>query len=151
MSLQPARQLIFVVRPFGAAMLSDASLKVIFDKTAGHCHFCGDPLVLAKYGWKDPDELDGAWELDHIIQKGKGGSENSGNCLPACVRCNRLRWHRQGQDLRELLLLGLVGKDEIKKSSPLGQELLKLKERRLQNNRKRRRNITVSEEPGGGA
>jgi 5-methylcytosine-specific restriction endonuclease McrA len=127
-------------------MLSDATLKLIFDRTAGHCHFCGDPLVLAKYGWKALDDLDGAWELDHVIQKAKGGSENDGNCLPACVRCNRLRWHRQGRVLRELLLLGLVAKDEIKKSSPLGKAILELKERRLQNNRNRRRNIAGSEE-----
>ena len=112
-------------------MFSDAALKVIFDKTAGHCHFCGDPLVLKKYGWKDLDDLDGAWELDHVIQKGKSGSENAGNCLPACVRCNRLRWHRPGQDLRELLLLGLVAKDEIKKSSPRSEERRVGKECRL--------------------
>jgi 5-methylcytosine-specific restriction endonuclease McrA len=132
-------------------MLSNVAIKVIFDKTAGHCHFCGDPLILAKYGWSNLDDLDGAWELDHIIQKGKGGLENTFNCLPACVRCNRLRWHRKGQDLRELLLLGLIAKDENKKSSSLGQQFLKLKERRLENNRKRRRNIAGSEEPGVGA
>ncbi len=108
-------------------MLTDGALRVVFDRTAGHCHFCGDPLILAKYGWKSLDDLDGAWELDHVIQKGKGGSRNTDNCLAACVRCNRLRWHRHGHDLRELLLLGLIAKDEIKKSSPLGQELLKLK------------------------
>jgi hypothetical protein len=94
--------------------------------------------------------LDGAWELDHIIQKGKGGSKDPGTCLPACVRCNRLRWHRQGQDLRELLLLGLIAKDEIKRSSPLGQEFSKLKERRLELNRKRRRNNTAAVESGIG-
>src|SRR5271170_7302000 len=117
-------------------MLTDGSLRAVFERTTGHCHFCGDLLILSKYGWKALDDLDGAWELDHIIQKGKGGSKDADNCLPACVRCNRLRWHRQGQDLRELLLLGLIAKDEIKKSWPLGQYILRLKERRLELNRK---------------
>jgi hypothetical protein len=31
-------------------MLSDGGLKLIFERTTGHCHFCGDPLILAKYG-----------------------------------------------------------------------------------------------------
>ena len=110
-------------------------------------YFCGDPLILTKYGWKVLDDLDGAWELDHIIQKGKGGSKDAHNCLAACVHCNRLRWHRQGQALRELLLLGLIAKDEIKKSSSVGQQLLKLKERRLELNRRRRRNIAPPEDP----
>jgi HNH endonuclease len=131
-------------------MLTDGALTVVFGRTTGHCHFCGDPLVLAKYGWKVLDDLDGAWELDHIIQKGKGGSNDANNCLPACVRCNRLRWHRQGEDLRELLLLGLIAKDEIKKSSAIGKELLKLKQRRLELNRKRRRGNAMSDEFGTG-
>ncbi|HQR06102.1 MAG TPA: HNH endonuclease signature motif containing protein, partial [Gemmatales bacterium] len=103
--------------------------------------FCGDPLLLTKYGCKNIDDLDGAWELDHIIQKGKGGSKKADNCLPACIRCNRLRWHRKGSDLRELLQLGLIAKEEITNATTVGQELLKQKSKRLQNNQKRRRNI----------
>lgn len=122
-------------------MQSNSMLKLIFERTSGHCHFCGDPLLLTKYGCKNIDDLDGAWELDHIIQKGKGGSKKADNCLPACIRCNRLRWHRKGSDLRELLQLGLIAKEEITNATTVGQELLKQKSKRLQNNQKRRRNI----------
>jgi len=42
------------------------------DRTEGHCHFCGDGLVFEKYGVNDINNLDGAWEADHVIQRGKG-------------------------------------------------------------------------------
>ena len=121
-------------------MFSNKSLKIIFDKTSGHCHFCGDPLILKKYGCADIDDLEGAWETDHIIQKGKGGAKQAENCLPACVRCNRLRWHRKGNELRSLILYGLIARDEIKKRSPTGKMILWLERRRTASNKRRRRN-----------
>ena len=96
-------------------MFTKNKIKEIFSKTKGHCHFCGDPLILERYGRKDLDDLDGAWETDHIIQKGKGGRKEAENCLPACLRCNRLRWHRKGNDLRDLILLGLMQKMKSKR------------------------------------
>ena len=122
-------------------MFTNNKLKAIFEKTEGHCHFCGDSLVLEKYGVKDINDLDGAWEADHVIQKGKGGSKDFENCLPSCVRCNRLRWHRKGDDLRELIFLGLIAKDEIKKGSTVGKLISELKNKRDESNRNRRRNI----------
>jgi len=122
-------------------MFTNNKLKTIFEKTEGHCHFCGDFLVLEKYGFKDINDLDGAWEADHVIQKGKGGSKDVENCLPSCVRCNRLRWHRKGNDLRELIFLGLIVKDEIKKGSTVGKLISELRNKRIESNRNRRRNI----------
>jgi len=121
-------------------MFTNIQLQEIFEKTSGHCHFCGDPLEFKNYGVKDINKLEGAWEADHIIQKGKGGDKKFENCLPSCVRCNRLRWHRKGIDLRELILLGLVAKDEIKKKSITGQSIQHLTEKRVLFNQKRRRN-----------
>ena len=100
--------------------MNSKQLKIIYSKTKGHCHFCGDPVIFNRYGCKKIKDLEGAWEADHIIQKGKGGSKSAENCLPACVRCNRLRWHRKGDNLRELLLLGLVAKDMVNKKTKLG-------------------------------
>lgn len=122
-------------------MFTNSKLKAIFEKTKGHCHFCGDSLILEKYGVKNINDLDGAWETDHIIQKGKGGSKTVENCLPSCVRCNRLRWHRKGDNLRELIFLGLIAKDEIKKGSEIGKTFTTLKNKRNEANRNRRRNI----------
>src|SRR3990167_9522377 len=105
-------------------------LRRIYEKTKGHCHFCGDPIDFEKRGWTC-DGLPGYWETDHVIQRGKGGALSLDNCLPACTKCNRLRWHRKGNGLRELLFLGLIAKNEIKKRSQLGKSLLTLKRKRL--------------------
>ncbi len=118
--------------------MRNSQLREIWKKTNGHCHFCGDPVEFEKRGWHNGD-LSGYWEVDHVIQKKKGGIDSKDNYLPACTRCNRLRWHRTGDKIRELLLLGLVAKDEIKKSTKIGKSLLELREKRLLKNSKRRK------------
>ena len=104
-------------------MITNNKLATVFNKTNGHCHFCGDSLVFEKYGVKYSNNLNGAWEADHIMQKGKGGSKNIENCLPCCVPCNRLRWHRKGEDLRDLIFFGLIAKDEIMKKTITGMKI----------------------------
>jgi 5-methylcytosine-specific restriction endonuclease McrA len=120
-------------------MYSDNKLAEIFDRTKGHCHFCGDPLVFESYGKTEASE--GAWEIDHVIQKGKGGPKDPSNCLSACVKCNRLRWHRTGQEVRDLLLYGLIVREEIKKGTQVGKTIEDLKEKRLKANLSRRRKV----------
>lgn len=120
--------------------MTERKLRQIWEKTQGHCHFCGDPLIFEKRGWIEGD-LTGYWEVDHVIQKQKGGSKSAENCLPACTRCNRLRWHRKGEAVRELLLLGLIARDEIVKSTPTGRILMKLREKRLAQNKARRKRV----------
>jgi hypothetical protein len=40
------------------------TLRAIFEKTNGHCHFCGDPITFEHRGWaRVPD---GHWEVDHV-------------------------------------------------------------------------------------
>ncbi len=73
-----------------------------------------------------------------MTQRRKGGMSNLDNYLPACTSCNRLRWGREGDKLREVLLMGLIAVQEIKKGSALGEELATLKEKRLAENRRRR-------------
>jgi len=128
-------------------MMNGRTLRAIWDKTDGHCHFCGDPIKFENRGWhKKPD---GHWEVDHVIQRDKGGAKATGNCLPACTRCNRLRWHRTGEEIRDLLLLGVIAVKEIKKGSIIGRELERLKQARLDHNASRRANVrgTVAPRP----
>ena len=120
-------------------MFSDNQLAEIFNRTKGHCHFCGDPLVFDSYG--KADQTEGAWEIDHVIQKGKGGSKDASNCLAACIKCNRLRWHRTGQEVRDLLMYGLIAREEIKKKTQIGKAVEELKEKRLLANLSRRRKV----------
>lgn len=120
-------------------MFSDSQLAKIFKRTQGHCHFCGDLLALESYAQVDGSP--GAWEIDHVVQRGKSGTKDLSNCLPACVKCNRLRWHRSGHEVRNLLLCGLIAKDEIKKKSVIGKAMEALKEKRLKANLRRRRGL----------
>jgi len=120
-------------------MFTNKQLSEIFEKTKGHCHFCGDSITFNQYAkYKD---INGSWEIDHVIQRGKGGTKDISNCLPACTRCNRLRWHRTGNEVRELLIYGLIAKDEIKKKSDIGKILISLKDKRQKNNLNRRKNF----------
>lgn len=122
-------------------MINNKKLEEVYKRTNGHCHFCGDKVVFEKYGLKNADNIRGVWEADHIHQKGKGGDKDVKNCLPACYRCNRLRWHRSGEEIRELLFLGLITKNEIKKGTELGKQIKLLKSRRELKNVRRRRSI----------
>ena len=117
--------------------MNERSLREIFEKTGGHCHFCGDEIKFENRGWSETP--DGHWEVDHVIQRDKGGAKTSENCLPACTRCNRLRWHRTGDGLRNLLLLGVIAIKEIKDGTAIGKQLEHLKKARLDRNVLRRK------------
>jgi 5-methylcytosine-specific restriction endonuclease McrA len=117
--------------------------KSVFFRTSGHCHFCGDRLFFSRRGMKKGQPEKGAWEVDHVIQKNKGGKNSTENYLPACVRCNRLRWHHKGRALRELLLLGLIAKGEIKKGTDIGRHLRRLALKHIAANKQRQ----LKEEP----
>lgn|SRR5208283_1290732 len=121
--------------------MNETTLREIYVKTSGHCHFCGDPIKFENRGWCETP--DGHWEMDHVIQRNKGGSKTSENCLPACTRCNRLRWHRTGDALRELLLLGVIAVKEIKDGTQTGKQLIQLKRARLDRNVLRRTRLRI--------
>jgi HNH endonuclease len=114
----------------------ERELLEIYNKTAGHCHFCGDRIKFENRGWDE--KPDGHWEVDHVIQRHKGGAKTSENCLPACTRCNRLRRHRTGDALRNLLLYGVIAVNEIKGGTCIGKQLRRLKTARLDENDRRR-------------
>jgi HNH endonuclease len=87
-----------------ASVRGQSNAKLVFNKTGGHCHFCGDRLVLKNRGRSANPR--GRWEVDHVNQRGKGGSHSADNCLPACTKCNRLRSAHTGPNIQELLVMG---------------------------------------------
>jgi hypothetical protein len=117
---------------------NERRLLKIFLKTEGHCHFCGDALEFEKRGWAA--DLVGRWEVDHVVQRRKKGASSAANYLPACTRCNRLRWSRTGASLRRVIFLGLVAKDEAyyNPGSSIGEQLRQLRIERLDENWRRR-------------
>jgi hypothetical protein len=59
-------------------------------------------------------------------------------CLP-CTSCNRLRWHRRGAAIRELLVLGLIAKSEIEKLTETGKGLVRLRAEQTRRTARRRK------------
>jgi HNH endonuclease len=108
----------------------------VFQKTGGHCHYCGDRLRFENRGWSAL--TDGHWELDHVIQRKKGGNTGPDNFLPACTECNRLRWARKGPALRRLMRLGLIATEEIDRGTDVGLHLQAMLKKRLLENEGRR-------------
>lgn len=120
--------------------MREIGLRAIFDKTSAHCHFCGDKVTFDNRGWSDTPE--GHCEVDHVVQREKGGAKSAANCLPVCMRCNRLRWHRTGEAMRDILLLGIIARKEIKHGSQMGIALVRLRANRLAQNKNRGRSKT---------
>lgn len=99
-------------------------LKIIWDKTNGHCHFCGDALVLENYGKNK--FIDGNWNVDHIFPRAKGGHNSVENYLPICGECNGLRWHRTGKQIQEVMRYGIISLREKRKGSEMGDKISRL-------------------------
>lgn len=116
--------------------MHENQLWAVFQKTGGHCHYCGDRLRFANRGWSANPR--GHWEVDHVIQRKKGGKSETDNCLPACTECNRLRWARTGRALRRLVRLGLIATEEIERGSLVGLHLNATLKTRLRENEDRR-------------
>ena len=108
--------------------------KMIFSKTGGLCHFCGDKLVFnAERGKK------GRWNVDHILPFSREGKDCLENYLPICRTCNRLRWNFESYKIRELLKYGIIAYNQIKKRTKIGEEIQNLYNKKSELNKKRRK------------
>jgi 5-methylcytosine-specific restriction endonuclease McrA len=113
----------------------DTKYALVYDKTEGHCHFCGDHI---NRRWRRSPH--GHWHLDHITHKSKGGLDTVANYLAACTACNGLRWNRSGQSLRNVIRLGLIAKGQVKAETKIGKRLAELQKLQKATNRVRRAN-----------
>ena len=108
--------------------------KLIFHKTGGLCHFCGEKLVFdAKPGEK------GRWNIDHIFPFSYGGGDHLDNYLPICRVCNRLKWNFEGKKIRELLRYGVIACNQVKKRTNLGSAIQDFYNKKSELNKKRRK------------
>ena len=113
-------------------------LNTIWDKTKGHCHFCGEKLIFENYA--KSKFIAGNWYVDHIFPRALGGDSMTANYLPICGECNRLKWFGTGKKIQELMKYGFISLREIKKGSEIGKKITKLYELKQEENRKRRKN-----------
>jgi len=93
--------------------LSATERAIIRWKTDGRCHICGGAL-----GKK--------WTADHIVARARGGRNTVENYLPACKVCNRLRWHYEPEEIRQILQLGIYARNAIEHRTDLGKMIEKL-------------------------
>lgn len=61
-----------------------AMRKVVWDKTDGHCVYCGKAL----HPFDD-------FTIDHLKPKAKGGDDSWDNLVPACMKCNGKKGDRE--------------------------------------------------------
>lgn len=66
--------------------------RYLWEKTNGHCAYCGVAFVNAR-----------EMTVDHLVPKSRGGSENRSNKFPCCARCNRRKRDRPLSYLRNVL------------------------------------------------
>lgn len=59
--------------------LSRSERIAVFDKTRGHCAYCGCELRFADM------------QIDHLVSLYNGGTDNMANYLPACRSCNHYK------------------------------------------------------------
>lgn len=106
-------------------VISKAEKKVVWEKTNGHCHFCGKKLIFsAKRGSR------GRWNVDHVLQKARGGDCDIRNFLAICRECNRLRWHFDSRKIRRIFRYGEIAVTEVRKGTKLGKLLKQMHESR---------------------
>lgn len=116
--------------------LTQDQLEEIHKKTAGHCHWCGDELVSVEEGYGRGKHGPGAWEVDHVSQRKKGGPDSVANYLPICKSCNRSRCHRTRGELADLIHWGEIAQTEVRNpKSAIGKKLRLLSEKRAESTR----------------
>ncbi len=108
--------------------LTKTQRKKIFEKTEGHCHFCGCAI-----------EGEERWTADHVVPHAYGGKCDMDNFLPCCYECNRLRWFYKPEELKTILRLGVYCNKEMKKGTRFGKQITEFYNKRLEQNVMRRK------------
>ena len=112
--------------PKRKASLTPRQRARIRKKTGGKCHVCGGALG-------------SDWQADHVVPHHLGGARVEDNYLPACRRCNRLRWAYRPEVLQLILRFGVIAKQQIRHDTELGRQLLRLAKRGFTTAWRRRR------------
>ena len=66
--------------------------QAVYDKFKGHCAYCGKVLLITDM------------QVDHIIPKYHGGTDEINNLYPACRRCNHYKRAHPLSLFRKLML-----------------------------------------------
>lgn len=70
----------------------DHRCKWLWDKTQGHCAYCG-------WAFRSPAEM----TTDHVVPRSRGGAHTRDNMMPCCASCNATKGKRSLRYLRDVL------------------------------------------------
>jgi 5-methylcytosine-specific restriction endonuclease McrA len=92
--------------------LSSSHRAIIFAKTAGRCHICGEAIREGE-----------PWDADHVFAHAQGGQHSLDNYLPAHSLCNNYRWFYSAEEFQWILKLGVWFRTQIIRRNPLALNL----------------------------
>ena len=68
----------------------------VYDKYNGHCAYCGKPITIKNM------------QVDHILPKRLGGTDDIDNLNPSCRLCNHYKRANSIESFRDFALGGLI-------------------------------------------
>jgi CRISPR/Cas system Type II protein with McrA/HNH and RuvC-like nuclease domain len=69
----------------------------VWKKTGGHCTYCDEQLnPFERTVWN-------GFQVDHILPRAQGGTDDTENLTPACARCNWSKYARTPEEWRASL------------------------------------------------
>lgn len=80
------------------AVHTDKKRRKVFEKTDGHCAYCGVELE-----FESPD-----WCPEHLLARVHGGGDRLHNLVPACIPCNRRKHVRTPEGWREHIKIKIL-------------------------------------------
>lgn len=84
--------------------------KVVWDKTAGRCWYCGIDLIIGEPRNYESKLLIARWfAVDHRIPKTHGGTNHIDNLVPACWICNSAKGNKSIEEFRLHLSMRAAG------------------------------------------
>lgn len=84
--------------------------KEVWDKTNGHCWYCGIQLIIRDEHDPDSRLLSRQWfALDHVMPRTLGGSNDASNLVPVCLICNSTKNNKNLEQYRLYIAMREAG------------------------------------------
>ena len=81
--------------------ISRALRLAVYEKYGGRCAYCGSRL---RFDPKEHHQRGAKFEVDHLVPKAKGGTNDPENLMPSCHQCNWWKSDRSIEDYRRLIV-----------------------------------------------